>query len=134
LTCETPNAQTVARSSRPPSSGRPGSRLSGRRCVVADPRRAGDQERDEWSGGGDEQFVARTARLVLDLGYSAEREQHDPPDRVPERQADEGVSELVGQDAQAEQDREAQGCEVGGAAADAGNGVLNDRAVDHREQ
>ena len=113
--------QMTARRTRPPSSGSPGSRLNtatirllqsrrtrtlgdaaGRGDLVGEPGRSGHDHRHQGAGRGDEQLVARSLDVSFDLGYPAEQEDHDAPDRPAEDQADRDVAEFVQQHAQRE--------------------------------
>ena len=117
-----------ARSTQPPSSGRPGSRLKtptsrlltvragSRRATVRVESSAGRRQRprrapgDRGAGGGDE--ASRPGSWTpFDLGDAAEEVQPDRRDRQPGLRG-QGVAELVDQHGGVEQDREGEGDRV----------------------
>ena len=120
--------QTTAETTRPPSSGRPGSRLktptsrlltieraarAGRRdrrparATSATPKATAATSRARPAGPAtrDPGLPARGRRRPLDLGDAAEHVQADPAHGQPVRQGDDGVAELVHQDRDVEQQR-----------------------------
>ena len=130
--CWLPEApQTSALSTRPPSSGRPGTRLSTPISRLAPARqdhrltdepvghdvghgagRGADRDRGERTDDGDPELVARAPRLPVDLRHAAEEVQRDRVDAVAQALGDDRVGRLVEQDGEVEHDREHEAGDV----------------------
>src|ERR1700730_1727162 len=110
--------QITARSIRPPSSGRPGSRLKSpttrlahRSWLTSLPRAGAGRrgQRQPRARRGHQEFPARRRRLALDLGEPAERVEQDPAHRQPVGARDQRVAQLVDEDRHVEQHDEGRG-------------------------
>ena len=146
---ELPIIQISACTSRPPSSGRPGSTLntamtrllqasSNSSTPTADsaggsrltsPAATGQAERDQRAGRGDHELVARPAGLALDLGHPAQQEHHDPAHRQAHHLADHGVAHLVQQHRGGQRGGEQQAQGVGGGVRGAGDLLAQETGI-----
>ncbi len=143
--------QMMARSIRPPSSGRPGSRLNtpttmlaqqawrtmtqttlpaGDRMLQPEEDR-GQHEGQKRPGPGHGELPARGLRLDLDLGHPAQRVEQDPAHRQTVAAGHHRVTQLVDQHRDVEQDHEHRGHHVAGTAVQRARQVVGVQHDEH---